>query len=338
MPTEQSGFDAISGTPPTGKIAQRRLVRNPDGTNGVKIVDATTGLELLDTTGYTILEGNNYLNPNSLGGTPPVENNPPLPVLPVSPPTSRFDGKGVDSRGGEVTTGTGGSPSYINKPAGMGLAGMIPGPIGTVGKLANIGINMNNTAAVNDQRKRLGLEEQSLGGKIKSSLFDQKGKIAEVRIGDQQVPVSFEAETKHGRTTMTPKEAEDRARARGVSIEEVSQEEERLREKELGSRKNPFSRMISEATSFIDNLFGKDDEDASGGFMSKDTFPDRPSAPSTSTGSDRSAAAAYDGKSYSGQNKGLDSPSESGGRFGGSGLANSPAAERDIDSGKSGLY
>ena len=144
--------------------------------------------------------------------------------------------------------------------------------------------------------------------------------------------------TPDNRTNLTPMEATTRANLAGGLKEEPNPAA-----KDTGI----FSSIFDHATSFFDSLF--DDEKNTGSeYTGLDRFPDKPASayagytpesydsPIETSGIGRGSGFghgnhSYDGKSYSGQNKGLDSPSEGGGRFGGSGLG-SPDKSKDKSS------
>src|SRR5688572_10686799 len=148
---DQSGFEAIQPTIPQGPYARRKIVRGPDGTPQVILVDQS-GQTISDPSGYNIIDSSNYLDPSSLATTVLGTSNPkPSSEESISGSTAKKIIRDT-SRGEKESTGLGSGSygrdqsnnfGYVNKPAGMGLVGMVPGPIGLAGKAVNVGINAN---------------------------------------------------------------------------------------------------------------------------------------------------------------------------------------------------
>lgn len=97
---------------------------------------------------------------------------------------------------------------YEKKPLIAKAMGFLPGPAGLAGKAINLAMNANNKVAINKARETLGLPET---GKLDNLIKDNKGKVADVKINDQNYAVGFEAKDKKGRTTLTPNEARTRS-------------------------------------------------------------------------------------------------------------------------------
>lgn len=234
----------------TQKIAVRRIKRGSDGQIKVVYVDAQTQQELTSLVGYTINSQNELAKedfPHGLQsmldmphGLSAIEGFPLTPTLPGMEQTdTSTSGTGflnteewlrnLNGRDADTYTDTGDRTQannfgYIDKPGFLSVASGLPGIPGLIGKGVNAAINANNVAAVNAAREALGLPEQSTKEALKGVVQDNKGVVAEVTIGKQQVPIGLEATTPSGRTTMTPAEALSRARANNVGIEEATEE------------------------------------------------------------------------------------------------------------------
>lgn len=234
----------------TQKIAVRRIKRGSDGQIKVVYVDAQTQQELTSLIGYTINSQNELAKEdfphglqsmldmphglNAIGGFPLT---PTLPGMGQTNTTTSGTGflnteewlRNLNGRDADTYTDTGDRTQannfgYIDKPGFLSIASGLPGIPGLIGKGVNAAINANNVAAVNAAREALGLPEQSTKDTLKGIVQDNKGVVAEVTIGKQQVPIGLEATTPSGRTTMTPAEALSRARANNVGIEEATEE------------------------------------------------------------------------------------------------------------------
>lgn len=264
---EQSGFMAIQPTVPQGPYARRKIVRGPDGTPQVVLVDMQ-GNPVNDPSAYGIIEAGNYYDGQGLQ-TATIKTSDPKPesekstAKAVISDNTRAEG----GRGGDPTPGSGNfgrsqanNFGYVNKPGLLGMAGLVPGPVGMAGKAVNVGINANNVAAVNAARGMMGLEGVGLGGAIKGAVKDNKGQVADVTFGNSQyaTPVGLEALSPTGMTNMTPAEAAARARAVG-SIQMATPEQVQARDDAFNAefgKPGLLSRMNNVATSFLDNMFG----------------------------------------------------------------------------------
>lgn len=303
----------------------------------------------------------------------PTTNPSPTPQADYQPPTYiRGDPSQSPNPDSFAGRGQGNNFGYVNKPDWAPMANMIPGAIGMAAKAVNTGINANNAVAVRDARRSMGLDT-TVGQSLRDTMRDNHGQVANVSLGNNNYSVGLEAMSPSGRTNLTPNEARQRAGYMNTEISEtpksVVKEDTKAFNADMKQQNieiDDHQGMLSQAKSFFDSLFSDDDdleapekskvreaqieenrndtgiyspaegvqayEPKSGGQYNE--FPD---APSNSTRGE--TQRSYDGKSYSGQNKGLDSPSESGTRFGGSGLGSlSDRAERDIERGRGGLY
>ena len=262
---EQSGYDAIQATIPQAPYAKRKIIRGPDGTPQVILVDMS-GNPISDPSGYGILEPGNYLDPSTLQApaSPSATSGKTAP----EPSTAQRVIRNTAEGGRDNTGGSGGIAGrsqsnnfgYIDKPGLVGAAGMLPGPAGLAGKAVNAGINANNVAAVNAARESMGLPSLGLGGTVKGVVKDNKGQIADVTMSGSTyaTPVGLEAMSPTGMTNMTPAEAAARARAvGGMTISTPAEISARNAAFEAEfSRPGLLGRISNVATSFLDNMFG----------------------------------------------------------------------------------
>lgn len=335
-----TGFMAISPPAPTGPLAIRKLVRGEDGLMHTVLVDARTGQQLDNLNGYNIVENGNYLNPNTLKPISPVDEHPDqepasTAQLIIQDRVMDRGGNDVSDRGGYAGDSndiTSRNPSnnfgYIDKPGWMGLTGALPGMMGLAGKAANAAVNANNVGSVNAARSMMGIPGLSGWETAKGIAKDRQGQVADVNIGKNTYSVGLEALSPTGQTNLTPNEARTRGLLAGqidVATPAQSKANTAAFKTDTGINKTGglISTFASQAKSFIDSIFDN---------PVTETFPEAP-APATQANPRTSAALmggsgdanrSYDGTSYSGQNKGLDSPREtnasslgSGGGFGG---------------------
>lgn len=285
MANPTSGFMAIVGQEPTGKMARRSLKRLPDGTMGVVFIDSATGAELPNTQGYNIQDANNYLDLNTLGLNP-LQDDPNKPTAaqqivkqPREPHESTKQDTPSESKPRTVANNFG----YVDKPGLISAAGALPGPIGLAGKAVNLGINANNLQAAQSARGMMGVPEISGFEKAKSYVKDNQGQVADVKIGDNKTySVGFEALTPDGRTNLTPNEARSRGLAMGIELAskpDIAANKEQFK-KEGNKPTSMFSKAIESTRSFFDNLFSSSNTEG----LSKDSFPDAPSARSPNEG------------------------------------------------------
>lgn len=319
----------------------RRLFASPQGTQ-VQYVDPITGQVIQNPQGYNILEPQiSDLKSLDLLPTVSATETPetPKPDETIKPsydiPGSDHSTNGINGYSGTSNRDQGNNFGYIDKPGWMGMTSMLPGPLGLAGKGINAAVNANNVQAINSARDAadlLGLSGmQELGGIAK----DRQGFVGRADIKNKagqtnQYSIGLEAVDPWGRTTLTPDEARARASANPQNIS--------LSEKQTGNKEKSSglgSKISESIRSFLDDIFSDDTETK----PSKTSYPDAPSTPKGFTGEgNKDSTSTYDGTSYSGQNKGDDSPSEGVGRFGGGGLGLSDKAKGDVDKGKGGLY
>lgn len=112
---------------------------------------------------------------------------------------------------------------YINKPALVSLLARAPGTLGLFGKAINVAINANNISAINAARRDLGLPLTSAPELAKGLLSDRQGHVADIVVGEKQYAIGLEELTKEGRTTLTPREAQNR-----MTIAELQNKEARI--------------------------------------------------------------------------------------------------------------
>ena len=314
------------------------MVPGPDGTMQIVYIDPQTGQQV-DGSGFI----DSYTQSLNQLGLNPLKNEPEKPKSTaqsiIQQDLDKHGDKTPDFSQGE-RRGVLDNFGYINKPNWTGYTSLLPGPIGMAAKMGNTMVNASNVAATNKARGMMGLDDLDTIDSVKGMVKDRQGQVADVKIGDENYSVGFEAMTPDNRTNLTPMEATTRANLAGGLKEEPNPAA-----KDTGI----FSSIFDHATSFFDSLF--DDEKNTGSeYTGLDRFPDKPASayagytpesydsPIETSGIGRGSGfghgnRSYDGKSYSGQNKGLDSPSEGGGRFGGSGLG-SPKGKSESKSDK----
>ncbi len=274
------------------------------------------------------------LNPTVDIPAPAVNTHPAEQIIRKTSDRDPDQGLGTSTRTRDMTNNFG----YINKPGWMGATAALPGALGLGAKAVNVGMNVNNQQAVADARETLGLPEQSTFDQAKGFVKDNKGLVGNVEINKQNYPVGFEAEDPTGRTTLTPNEARTRSLTLGGMTEVAPPAQEKSK---VGSF---FDNLFDEASNTLQDIFKDDTPTATHEMaMQPGKFPVTPEAPENGATPSNSAGpwgaqgnglargGGYDGTSYSGQNKGLDSPSEGGSRFGGSGLGTPSNSDKDKD-------
>jgi hypothetical protein len=193
--------------------AIKKVIKAPDGTLRVVYQDIRTG-KVVNPEGYQVIQSDNTID-NQVTTTQGQS---------VAKPTTQTDKQNSDnnitqdilqshdaSHVATDTAHTDAGSSYFNKPGWMGFAGWLPGPLGTLGLLGNLGINASNTEAVNKQKEALGFTTNpmsTLGG-VAIDKHGYIGDLASTRPNGTvtSTPVSFEATDPNNRTTYTPEEA-----------------------------------------------------------------------------------------------------------------------------------
>jgi hypothetical protein len=289
----------------------------PDGSLGTVQFDTSTGKQVSAPQGGAQVQQNDAYTSDleELGLAPAdttVDTAPPKPTVAQEIKDKPKEIATGGDRAGEAGHGSPGQAGlanfdrsatnnygYMNKPAGLGFAGALPGALGLAGKAVNAGIHANNTAATNTAREAMGLEKVSMGKALGNLVADQKGQVANVEIGKNQYSVGLEAVDRKGRTTMLPDEANKRAMSNATNIVESTPEQKATADaaftKEHGGF---FARAKQEVSDIFSSIFGREDDEVTtqteaalnaGGLQaardarpSGDTskFPDKPSAPS----------------------------------------------------------
>lgn len=342
----------------------QQTVRNPDGTLAQVSFDTVTGQPV--TGAAPAVQTNDAFTSDlkelGLAPTAPTAAQAPTTAQKVvSKPKENVGGGSRGEKGGTgYTTSAGpndsksfgsnaktGQPSgrsaannygYTNKPAALGLAGMIPGPIGLAGKALNVGINASNVAATNKAREALGLGKKGFGENLGASLRDQKGHVADVKIGAKQYSVGLEAQDKYGRTTLTPEEGRKRAASLKSSIVEATPKESKARRASF-AKENPgatgfFGRVKEGVGSIFSGIFGNDIKAAAQGKVPNSTSAMNPGGISIGKGGFPSAPSAPAGSSKGSSQYGGFSSAAGKAR----GESISPGAAGAIGKGSGGLY
>lgn len=268
MAETQTGFMAISPQIPTGPLARRKVIRGPDGTPTVVYIDNNTGQELSSLDGYKVIESSNYLDLDTLGlnpveATAPKETAAQKTIQSVRPKEGNGD-TGLASNSESSSRNPSNNFGYIDKPGWSKLAGAIPGPLGMAGKAANLAVNANNTAAIDSARGMMGVPDQTFGQNTKSVIKDTHGQVADVNINNNQYSVGLEAMSPDGRTNLTPNEARQRALATGgivLSSPAETSANKQAFQAEFNKPTGIFSRITTSIGSFIDDMFGPDEND-----------------------------------------------------------------------------
>lgn len=132
--------------------------QDPDG--NTIYIDPATGEQVTDLTGLTVLDGNQFYQV-----TQDDDQNHDGSVSPREVRQRPTDSRSASEMGGPRYNGTPTSKDskYIDKPGWMGLTGLAPGPLGMLGKVANLAWNANNIQAANNKKTELG--QKTLGFK-----------------------------------------------------------------------------------------------------------------------------------------------------------------------------
>jgi len=285
--------------------ARKKVIRRPDGTLQVVFEDVRTGKQV-NPQGYTVLQSDNntaQTNPQPIQGQSLA--NPNLQQAQKQDPTAAQE---IIKHTGELAQPDTESPAgsnYFNKPGWMGWTSMIPGPLGFVGKMANLGANVNNLQAINEQRATLGFAENPASKQIGQALFDQNGYIGDVTTTradgtKETAPVSFEATDKNQRTAYTPEEA--RLHEQLSNTAPATQAEQQAA---IGSFNNQFPEqnksffggLVQSAKGLFGNIFGSPPTPTTGSGvytggqsqgLDSNGFPSQPDKPDVSYSSDNS--------------------------------------------------
>lgn len=197
------------------KKAYRKLVRLKNGTVGVKYADATTGKILDSLDGYELVSGGGFSGEDPFRRQEEGE----------APPEIFGDYLYPEHGGYTDTTQDGvkpGKSEWIDIPQWLQTVGrFIPG-----GKVALGAVAVNNIMVKNEAREQMGLPPLPIKDNIKEiALGAQDKKVADVVIGGKTYSVSIDgAQTKDGRTTLTPREAATRGAMLGGLTEATTKE------------------------------------------------------------------------------------------------------------------
>lgn len=278
-------------------FATRKIVKGPEGRPHVQFVSVPSGEPIpFDQIGnYTLIEHGpeSDLDKLNLDGkktetdTEEVEDTEQERDKPIGGDRGGYGGVAgfdpdVESLQGMVRDITN-NYGYINRPALFDIAQLAPGLIGTAARAINTAINVSNAEATKMARESLGFGPQSLGDRVKSILSDQKGYIGDLKIGENQYAVGFEASTKDGRTTLTPAEASRRAagaQARGIETREATKDEVAQVQKDFEYSQGFIDRAIGTAKEAIGEVTNP--SRVTDAFRNVDTQRDAVMAPSVS--------------------------------------------------------
>lgn len=208
------------------KRAYQTYYRDKNGTLRVQLVDVETGKPVKNPKEYDVIDSTTQQGDELTGGLADETDAPVTNVKPVTfknGKTGQFNG---GDRGGPTGKGKGrkGSESndfgFINKPSWAKYASLVPGPIGKVAAVANLGVNANNVTAINEARKHLGLEALSTKDVAKGVITGvDEGSVGDVKVGDKSYGVSLNKPVIDGKTQLTAKEARQRQSLRSVQEE-----------------------------------------------------------------------------------------------------------------------
>ena len=203
------------------------LSRDDNGQVVTVYIDALTGTPISDLKGYTVLTQSQAqaVLPEFIKKTDSSD----IPED-ITEPTRTEKALTDDPHTNEMDT-SGGTPNqnindnfgYISKP---GLAGIALGTLGgPLGKLANVGWNVNNKTAVDTARTALGLAnptgKAALKSDIKGALKGDKGQISRAAtINNKDYHIGFEALSPDKKTNLTVAEAQKRANLLGGITED----------------------------------------------------------------------------------------------------------------------
>lgn len=243
------------------KYVIRKLERGEDGTMRIVYVDAKSGEVVTNLNGYQVISQGQAERARLTDATEENKGERRQSAArSVTQPQSSGDDSTLAGRvgaggglglGGIFDRSAGNNYGYIDLPNWLGLASMVPGPIGTVAKLGGAAGRINNTMASNAAREGMGLGNLGLGRTIGNVLGMRDDSVAaNINVGDTPYSVGFEALNKKGQTTLTPNEARMRGLVTGRGIAEMKGKEAREWQKEFaeefpGQRKGLLSGVKS---------------------------------------------------------------------------------------------
>lgn len=307
------------------KYASKKIIRGPDGQPKIVFVDSTTGQVIDNPKGYTVLEQSNVIDPvqqqkrnqNQVSVSKGQNLNQETETKVLNevrdiPDSSRENPNiAAAKQTGEKPVSTGNQYGYTNKPTGMGFLGFLPQPLGLAATGLNLGVNAQNTQAVNNQREVLGFAENPTSKNIGSTVFDKHGYIGDQATIDQTgvsrtTPVSFEAEDSVGRTTLTPDEARMREELNPNKFEGASQASiDNARTKFAQENPSWTTSLANSAKGLFSNMFGSNRPASMAGTTgvgqgNVNAFPSKPTAPTkTTAGIDSGRGPSVDTSGYS---------------------------------------
>lgn len=279
--------------------ARKKVIRKPDGTTQIIYEDVRTGKQV-NPQGYTVIQSDNTVDnvvAPTKGQSLGKDNNQPQDKSPAQ----QIIQHGGENPNNNTSSGPSDNGGYFNKPGWMGFAGLAPGPLGVIGKLGNVGINVSNTAAVNQQKAALGFASPSAFSNVNSAINDQHGYIGDLstpKTGGTvaTAPVGFEG-SYDGRTSYTPNEARMREQLAGATPATAKEKETAIGTfsgQYPNENKGFFGSLAASAKGLFGNIFGGTTKtsaptgstasaNASGG-----NFPNAPSAPNPTNSANNS--------------------------------------------------
>lgn len=274
------------------KFALKKLVRDSNGKMKIVFLDADTNKPIDNPKGYTVIESDNVPQDvqKTETGADITKEDKKSTVTEQVLDVNKGGERSANIQSALKPTNT----SYINKPAALGFAGLLPGPLGLIGTAANVGINTSNTHEVNKQKEVLGFKKPTAVQNLGSTLIDKKGYIGDQAVTDgvgkiRSTPVSFEATDTVGRTTLTPNEARMRKEIDPTAQEAtVAQKQNAVDAYKTAHPQGFLSNLQNAAKSVFSSLFGVQAQKTAatkGQFdgVDKNSFPDAPTKPKNTT-------------------------------------------------------
>jgi hypothetical protein len=216
------------------KLAIRYVTDDGNGGKTEKFVDANTGKEISDTSGYQVMDHYDEGLEDTSNG---FASNPFAAVDITSEEADTTDriqrtgeGNGDLSRYFNPDNNPDASNNfgYIQQPKALGLASMIPGPLGMAAKGVKTVMGIQNNIGAQDAREYLGLEKQGLMSQLGNVARDRKGYIGDVQFANNPntYAVGLDAQDSKKRTTLTPDEARKRGLMAGGLTEATREEKQ----------------------------------------------------------------------------------------------------------------
>ena len=311
----------MSGGNTPARYAVQKLTKDASGNTILIYIDATTGMPIdgpIDQ--YTIISAGNEQNLPSLVGqtAPPVEDPEATEEESQTEKVLEYEGSGgnqnryssIQDDGQRSLTGRS-SPNnfnYFDVPNNADLVSLIPGPIGTAGKVARVAASVNNSQARNSAREFLGLEKKNTIRQVLSDTFGLRDPsvVARVDIGNKPYSVGFEALDELGNTTLTPSEARTRSLISGNPLREIEEKDFSQRVPETQQKSKYAERgLLGNVKKGIGDVFnrvtGRDVRGPVTPVGDKTAFPDAPTSNSSSGGRGSSGSPGVSSAIDSGQ-------------------------------------